>query len=403
MKRAAAAAAALAILLASCGSPAVVKVDRDLLFTLGMGKLEDQLSLFQQQGPDGELKTRFCMRDGFFYIANGEGKKVLEFTSYGDLLSMIYDPEANPESVTLRSDESVVESLRKRASQYPFVSAGEIAVNSAKEIFVEDRLPEERRVFDDKEGVLLDRVVLRFRRDGSYNDYIGQEGIGGTPFPYIEGVYSTANDELVVVSREASAKRDAWLVHWFGPQGNLISDLAIPSDRLPMPKTDEKLIAELEGIVPDPESRRLYLFIDYSKEIVDPSTRTSSGIAFYATRLVALDPASGARIGDVEVPASEQVDAGGREIARTYSFLGASRGGKAYFMLPRLDGPYDVMVLDVASGAVKKASIAVAGDETRFSSFFVSQEGILCGLLATETEVRVVWWKLGDLAGDFLR
>ena len=44
----------------------------------------------------GSIDTSIAMRDGFFYIANSESKKIMELNSYGDLLTIYYNEDFNP-------------------------------------------------------------------------------------------------------------------------------------------------------------------------------------------------------------------------------------------------------------------------------------------------------------------
>ena len=79
-------------------SPSVA-VKRERLFSLGYGPAEDQLDLFQLDGSKASLKTCMTMSEGIFYIANGAGSKVVRYSSFGDPLSMIYNPDKDSEPV----------------------------------------------------------------------------------------------------------------------------------------------------------------------------------------------------------------------------------------------------------------------------------------------------------------
>ena len=126
------------------------------------------------------------MRDGFFYIANGESQKIMEMNSYGDLLTLFFNEESGlvPD---LELSEDSVDTTRKAIS-YPFNILGPIAVDSQKTVYVVDSLPPEQQVFGTDENLLFRQVVLRFSSDGKVLDYIGQQGVGGTPFPYIKKI-----------------------------------------------------------------------------------------------------------------------------------------------------------------------------------------------------------------------
>ena len=86
----------------SCGSRAAGAVlVREDLFALALGRAEDGIDLFARDGAIGSARTSVAMRDGFVYIANGPAGKVMEFSSFGDLLSIAYDPERVPVPIAI--------------------------------------------------------------------------------------------------------------------------------------------------------------------------------------------------------------------------------------------------------------------------------------------------------------
>lgn len=87
----------VSVFLISCrASGAVSSIKRDDLFSLKYGNFEDQLNFFDLSGTGNDIHTELEMKDGFFYISNGESKKILEMNSYGDLLSLYFNSEENP-------------------------------------------------------------------------------------------------------------------------------------------------------------------------------------------------------------------------------------------------------------------------------------------------------------------
>ena len=170
------------------------------------GSFENELSLFDLRVP-GEIRTSLVMNEGFFYIANAEAAKIMELTSYGDLIGILYNADKNPvPSFVTLSGSKTVSALdssgavsTQHAVAYPFNSLSALAVDSGKRLYAADILPRERFVFDEKTKTVLRSAVLRFENDGSFIDYLGQEGPGGTPFPYIKNIYTTKQNELVVV------------------------------------------------------------------------------------------------------------------------------------------------------------------------------------------------------------
>ena len=201
----------LVLLLFSCGGNRNSVLEKESLFTLGFGKMEDQINVFHK--PDNKFlyKNRIFMKDGIFYISNGSSSKIMEFNSYGDILNLYYNSESNPEPVLLK--KSTVENVTatRNVYSYPFQDIGEIAVNSAKTLFVDDRIAENRIEYDQEMEVTLDRIILQFDKTGNFLDYLGQEGSGGTPFSVIDKIRITQRDELVVFTRN----KTGWKIFWF--------------------------------------------------------------------------------------------------------------------------------------------------------------------------------------------
>ncbi|MDR0456848.1 MAG: hypothetical protein LBH20_09230, partial [Treponema sp.] len=134
----------LSIGFAACTPSNVDSIQRENLFSLDIGPMEDQIALYSLGG-DGRLRhIELAMRDGFFYIADNNGGKIVRYNSYGDLLFMIYNDETNPEPVGLKTRVEDGAQVTRWAYSYPLQSTGKIAVDSRKHIYVEERLPHER-------------------------------------------------------------------------------------------------------------------------------------------------------------------------------------------------------------------------------------------------------------------
>jgi hypothetical protein len=378
-------------------TPRETKVERQDLFKLAVGKMEDELDLHTDT-LQGERKLKLFMRDGIFYVSNGNGKKLMKFSSYGDLLSLIYAPDSNPEPVLLK--QAGEQGALRKAFQHPFKDIGAVVVNSKQEIFIEDTLPEERQVRDEARNTMLGTVILRFDQSGSYHDYLGQEGVGGTPFPLISDLFCTADDEIVAVSMDA----EAWQVYWYKTDGTLWSSIQVQRSKLPLPGgKSEGLIASLDKIAPDPGNRTLYLKVDYYREVFDPQTKLSTGTEYDSSYVWMMNPVSAKLEGSLQVPAVQKKDdnafsAG--SYVRVYQFLGAAQGRNLFFMMPDEDDSYVVLVMNTLTKGMRKIRLNFDKDEVIASSFCLSQDGILSTLLAKEDEAKVMWWRLDRTIGE---
>jgi len=355
--------------------------------------MEDQIDLFLLPQAPFKHKTSLFMRDGTFYIASGSSFKVMEFSSYGDLLSMYYNADENPKPVILQNPaEGAV--TNRRAHPYSFRQVGEVAVSSSKVLYVEDRLPDERAVYDDKLGIVLNRIVLRFQ-GGEYQGYLGQEGRGGTPFPYIQSLAVSNRDEVVVLCRAMTS----WIVYWYSPTGDLLSTVHIPLDRLPAPP-GEKLFANLETIVPDPDERVLHLKLDYYQEGVDSSTGIKYGVEEITSRIYRLNVSTSRFEGFIDIPKNvRKVKGGGffetREEDHLYELLGVVSGGNFYLRSREEGNTHQLLILQRDGKVLRRRAITVEDSQLLFSVFHLSSDGILSALLASDTGAKIVWWR-GD-------
>jgi hypothetical protein len=386
--------------LVSCADPRVESVDRENLFVLNIGRLEDQLDLFGLEGTRSVRKTRVAMRDGIFYLSDGNGAKVVRYTSYGDLLSMIYNTDANPPPLSLQTEVGSDEVVTRQAVAYPLGEPGELAVDSRKHLYVEDRLPAERRNFDVEHRTLLDTTILHFDEDGRFVEYLGQEGIGGTPFPRVYGICASAQDELAVLCRLTTG----WNVYWFDRQGTALFLVHIQNEDIPVTQ-DRKSRPSLDSIQVSPDSRRIYLKVDYYLDTFDESTKTKSGIEYDGSVVWVMDVEDGSYQQSVEIPPFEQIVTENDKKVETrliYSLIGAARGGKLFLSVPS-PGGYSLLLLELDSTDQKRGFIQVSDDELRFNAFHLSGDGILSGILATDYEVKVVWWRTDRFMGEVRR
>lgn len=393
---------------ASCGSETVSLVEREKLFTLAYGRFEDEIDLFQldtnTSGPD----TQIFMKDGMFYIANSGSKKILQLTSFGDLLSVYYNPETNPvpsfagpgEAETGTVTSSVT--TTRKAISYPFNHPVYLTVDSLKRLFIVDQVPQERFEYDNEDQVVLRDVVLRFNLDGRFVDYLGQEGPGGTPFPPIIGVYNNTRNETVVTTKTQAGIK----VFWYDDEGTLLFRIPVSFKNLPSPyEKDKVILSSLEKIIPDPDSRRIYLKIDYYAEVIDPATQSNAGISYDRSCVYPFD-IDAAKYGErIDIPSYNGVDKdnlGTLTFKKPYEFLGITSSGWIFLSTPQ-EGGYALEILDTGSRRIHKRTLSVRADELAYNALMLSNDGILSALLATAYDASVVWWRTDALIGEIRR
>ncbi len=193
----------LVIFLAvSCAPGAPQIMPKETLFPLELGALEDQIDLFQRADQTSPERDRFLFYNGLVLVSDGNARKIMEFSSYGDLLTLFFNPDTNPMPALVGASAGAAspdQVKSRRSFAYPFNELGEIAMTEQNQLYVEDRVPAERRSLDTALQVVLQSRILRFDRDGKFLDFLGQEGIGGTPFPNVESLSVSASGELAVI------------------------------------------------------------------------------------------------------------------------------------------------------------------------------------------------------------
>jgi len=380
------AAAIAAAWLAGCARGRAPELVAEPLFALELGRLEDQVDLFRTAGSTMNGRTRIAMRDGLFYVANGGARKIMVFSSYGDLLFLLYDPKTNAKP-TLASAPTEPGTVSTRgAVEYPFQDLGEIAVSSEKVLYVEDAAPAGRVVKDAVAGT-LGRIVLRFDRRGTPLAPLGQEGPNGTPFPFITALHVTDNDQLVVVCRLAAA----WQVFWFSREGVLLHQVEI--DRAHLPPIDESgFTAALVNIVPDMAESVLYLLIYYYPNAAD---KASSGVT---ARVHPLDLRTRQYGGALELPVNpgrkERVGFTTQEIARPpYDLLGAGSNRHLYLLGYSDSNLYNLVILGLDGRTRGRAWVVIEDSELTYRDTHLASSGIIYGLLCGRAKADVAWWR----------
>lgn len=386
---------ASSLLLAGCNSGKTVDLKMETLFNLTLGKAENQLDLLELPGVPTTRKTRIFMRDGLFYVGNGNADKVMEFSSYGDILSLIYNPVTNPEPLFLQSNPSHDTISTKEAHPYPLRNVGEIAVTQGKVLLVEDQVPVERQEFDKKLNAMLDSVVLRFRDNGSLIDYIGQEGVGGSPFPYIERIQSNSRGEIVVICRTDTE----WLVFWYSRSGALMYKVEIGVDKLPLPAA-RGYVASLETIFADPDTHVLYLKIDYYSR--DKTGGIRGDVDFNKSSVYWLDVDTRKYAGHVDLPRQVVEEGsngvpGGKKVEILYELIGVAHGGYMFFLSPLQNNYYELLVLGKNGAVVRRSRIVLDDKKIAFRTFYLDPSGLLTALLVRNYGASVVWWRSDKL------
>ncbi|MCR4941140.1 MAG: hypothetical protein K5930_13725 [Treponemataceae bacterium] len=391
-------------LLYSCdGDGQSASIESEKMFSLRYGSFEDETKLYYVK--DGaDFASEIYMRDGLFYISDSNSKKVMSFSSYGDLLAVFFNTDTNPvpsfiqlSEIKASEEGSPSEKATQRATPFPFRNPEKIVVDSRKYLYVSDYVSEDRYEKDADGTQFLRQIVLRFAEDGSFIDYIGQQGSGGMPFPYIKNLFTTASNELVVVC----ADNNGLTAFWYSADGFLLYKIPVEYKMLPVPETlySQDVISSLSVLVPDSHSHKLYLLIDYSKVDYDESSKVQFGITYSQTMLYPLDIETGAYEHPQVIPSYEETI--NNELSRQvysvpYSFLGVTESGWFFFTVAENDG-CSLLMVNPEDQKILTRRLPMDLSDTSYYSMSLSDNGIISALFSGEKEVSVTWWRTDRL------
>lgn len=381
-------------ILISCENNSRTKLEKESLFSIPLGKLADEIDYFQrdnlQFSPDNDL----YMKEGLFYVSNGRSGKFLKFNSYGDILSLIYNPDRNPYPAELMSRGSDNSDVNRQVIPWLFNSPGAIAVLD-EDIYIVDKVAQNRQVKEDYK--LMDRNILHFSDEGEYINFIGLEGIGGQPFPYIENIWVSETSELIVLYRTRSLDDDSWFVNWYAVNGSLRYSVEIREKSIPMPAGEDNLIISLDNIVPDRTKYEVYLKMTYFRRENDKDEEsTEIGEVFSGT--LDFDILNNQWHSWSRLP-EHKINIDGMEIDSPYKLVGSYNN---YMLFISLGGnnTYNLLVKN-SEGHFEHERMLELGDmDIIYKEFFLSDEGILNAMVFTEKDAKIMWWRTDKLLNN---
>ncbi len=356
--------------------------------------MEDNLDLVEHYGVPYKEKSCIIMRNGLFYISNGNSSKVMEFNSYGDILSLYYSPERNPAPIMLQSETGTDTISSRKAYPYPFNRVGEIAVNENGVLLVEERAQEYQIEFDEELGTSLNTIVLRFSGNGEIQDFLGQEGVGGTPFPYVEKVFVTDQDGIVVISRGL----DRWIAFLFESSGNLIRRIDLLPEEIPLPERDESYASpSIKMVFPADSGRELAVMTDFYSIADGKGSVNFSQSAVCIYDVDAEDWTDRIVLPEKRVGQDSDTLLEERSFVTIYDALGVDSKDNFFFIAPENEDNFELMVMGRDGSVINRSTILLEDNEIIYRDIFLSSEGIVTALLAYEYEAKVVWWRSDKL------
>jgi hypothetical protein len=377
-------------MVASCtGRPE--EVARVGMFTLGIGKMEDQLDLIQRAGEPFDNDITLDMRNGIFTVADPRSRKIMQFNSYGDLLMLLYDPRTNPEPVFVSAEQAPGMVTNRRAYPFAFHAVGSSATTADGTLFVEDEVDSGDEEFDAAASATLRYVVRRFSSDGTPSSVLGQEGTNGRPFPRIQRLFAAADGGVVVVCRTSID----WRVYAFRPDSSLRYSAFFDPDEL----RESRGVAEvsIDEIIPDPAGETVYLKVDYYEGDED--------LDYTFSEFLPYAPESRTWRDSIRIPVA-RTTAPNERLLRTegvevlYQFVGVAAGGFLYALAPTGDSTYRMLIVTSEGETVYVGSIGIEDEQTLLRSFVVTTGGILGALTAGPLGADVAIWRFDEIIDE---
>lgn len=386
------------LLLASCkenlNQEILPKEDK---FTLPIGNMDNELDFFSREGIPFSLKSDIIMKNGIFYISNGNGKKIMKFNSYGNLLKKI-SPARHSESAS-HYDGS-----------WTFNELGVITINSEDYIyaedtveyeinFIEDYIDKSRDTSEKKDNydlhVLNERIISIFDNDGKYINYIGQDGLGGKPFPFINNIFTDNQDRLIVVTQTTYY----WTIYRFTKDGDLIDRHNIDLDNLPQLENEDESITQINSIIPDREKERALVELTFYNKVYDEKTKAVVSMELKTSRVYYFDLKTKSYISWMEIPSKKNEESG---FILHNALLDIIRGKYLYFISQSEDGTTNFLTITNENGyIIGEYDLAVDNSNIIYSSFYTSSpDGILSGLHCTDYAGAVSLWRTDKILDE---
>ena len=390
----------LIIILISCGSGKSEYVSMEKLFDINYGKLEDEIDLTQKQSFDIPVSTDLKMKDGIIYILNGNLQKIMKFNSYGDLLSVIMNKDLNPEPVIVDNENSSGIISNRKGIYFQFNNASNLAVDSQQNIYVSDILYADKQEWDADLNTMLTGVVYRFDNNGNFSDFIGQDGPGGMPFPYITDIQTNSENELAVISKTAESNP----VYWFDSTGRLLYQVEITNSLIPVPD-DKNTIVSIDSISIPESDHKLFIKCDFYTSFINEQTGKETDVDFLKSSIYVLNLDSGnfdtvTDIPEVFTSGGDNISFSDERLRVIYSVLGISGNNKIFLSTIIEDNSYKLLILNINGNVIYTTKLNT-GDVNLYSTDMdLDNNGIITSILSSADFSSVVWWRTDRIIKD---
>ncbi len=360
------------------------------LFELPIGKTETDLAFFTDNRSPSLQNVRIKMRDGLIYVMDPGVNKLMEFNSYGEILTLWFDPELNPPPTLLKENAEPGKEVTKKAFAFPFHRITEFAVNSQKRIYIVDRRPFENAVVSTEYGVPLVCTVICFGKTGEAEYTLGQEGISGNPFPFITDISVDNRDCLNITCRTKNGS----VFFKYDDNGTLLYKADFP-DRS-VPSVQKETVSRQGEILPAQTPSRIFIRTDVYTEHSDKTN--SADFDFLKTVVWVRNLEKNKFEGYFNLPNTETKTVGSAlSEEAVYPVMLSADGfdlhGNLFFSSIEEPGIERLLILNQFSQDIVTKRIFTGFEKILLMRRCVSPEGITVGIVFTEEKAEIYWWR----------
>ena len=370
---------------------ALIKEDK---FTLSIGTMDNELDFFSREGISFSLESDIYMSNGIFYISNGNGKKIMKFNSYGDLLQKI-SPIRQSDNYIFDENSWSFNELGAMTSNQKYIYIVDTLEYDSE--LIENNIDKSKDLSQDKSKkelhILNEKTVSIFDKDGNFINVIGQNGLGTKAFPFIKNIFMNTNNELVVISQTTFF----WIIFKFTETGEFLNKNIIEIDYLPQLENTTNTMTQINNIILDREHNRVLVELSFSQETIDEKTNATISIQLLKSRVYYYDLDKNEYISWMDIPTEDS-----NENKLHYVLLDIVKGKYLYFTALGVDNTSQSLIITNENGyIIGEYDLQIDNANIIYSSFYTSlDEGILTGILCTEYAAGVSMWRTDKIIDE---
>jgi len=362
--------------------------------------MDDQLDISYDRSTAPTYPALIKMVNGIIYVMNGNLRKIMKFTSYGDLITLIGKRDINSAQI-LFEENNPQEAVNRKAIFFPFNNIETIKVDKRQYIYVSDLLPKERYEYDERNKIMLSNIIYKFDNNCNFINSLGQDGIGGIPFPFIKSIETNNNNDIIVITITETKQ----IIFWFSEKGDLKFKIELDENSIPRPSEDLDFYFSIETIKVPASGYFLYIKTQYYERTIDPVTGVQTDSDFYKSYINVFDIEAGKYTNMIEIPdmytvSLNQSNFMEKPLPVLYTFMDIINNKYLFLSSIINDKTMQILVLDTDGKACGQSRINIDFEKYHHINIDISNEAIITALLAGDSEATIVWWKANSILQD---